>query len=165
MLKKNISENGCSNVALINSAVTLKGGQIKLFLNKENKGDHRAYDSKDGRESISINSMKLDEYFKNNKKVDVIKMDIQGGEFKALKGGLNLLSHNKRIKIFSEFWPMGLRLNNDSPKEYLNLLIKNKFKIFQISEEKEKLIPVKTIQLLSLFSKDDSRDTNLFCKK
>jgi len=165
LLKKNISENGCSNVALINSAVTLKGGQIKLFLNKENKGDHRAYDSKDGRESISINSMKLDEYFKNNKKVDVIKMDIQGGEFKALKGGLNLLSHNKRIKIFSEFWPMGLRLNNDSPKEYLNLLIKNKFKIFQISEEKEKLIPVKTIQLLSLFSKDDSRDTNLFCKK
>ncbi len=163
LLKKNVSINRCDNVILINKAVTTKGGNIKLYLNKQNTGDHRTYDSQDNRESIFIESVSLDDYFKNIKKINLIKIDIQGAELKALKGALNLISKNKNLKLFTEFWPMGLKLNQSSAKEYLKLLAKYSFKLLQISEETNKLTPVNSKQLLKLYPAAKTNYTNLFC--
>lgn len=164
ILQKNVKENNCSNVILINKAVCDRSGKIKLYLNKENTGDHRTYNSKDGRKSIDIDSISLDEYFSANQKVDVIKIDIQGGEFKALKGASQLLKRNNHIKIFTEFWPYGLSLGKSNPKDYLKLLTKNQFKAYQISENIKGLIPFNPKQFQSsIFDKENY--INLLCIK
>jgi len=81
LLKKNVEMNGYKNVELVQKAVSNKTGKIKLYLCEDNKGDHRIYNSHDGRQSIEIEAIRLDDYFKNyNGAVDFIKMDIQGAE-------------------------------------------------------------------------------------
>jgi tRNA G37 N-methylase Trm5 len=51
LLKKNVEINGYRNVVLIQKAVSNKNGKLKLYLNEDNKGDHRFYNSHDGRKN------------------------------------------------------------------------------------------------------------------
>jgi len=81
LLKKNVEINGYKNVELVQKAVSNKNGKIKLYLSEENSGDHRIYNSHDGRKFIEVEAIRLDDYFKNyNGAIDFIKMDIQGAE-------------------------------------------------------------------------------------
>lgn len=103
-LQKNIEINGYKNVKLIQGAVSNKTGKAKLYLSEDNKGDHRIYDSHDNRNFIEIETIRLDDYFKNNtSKIDFIKMDIQGAEWAAIQGMPDLLKKNEGIKIITEF--------------------------------------------------------------
>ncbi|MEK7551540.1 MAG: FkbM family methyltransferase [Patescibacteria group bacterium] len=145
ILKRNTEENKYKNVVLVNKALSNKSGSIKLFLNKENTGDHRIYDSADNRKSINIQAITLDDFFKDKaKKVDLIKMDVQGAEVHIFNGGNNLIKRNNNIKILTEFWPHGLELCGSSAKEYGTILKENKFKIYNIDEDK------KAIKLISI---------------
>lgn len=166
LLKKNVQQNGYKNVVLVNKAVADKSGNLKLFLNRDNTGDHRIYNSFDKRESINITAITLDEYFKDkNKKVDVIKMDIQGSEVKALTGCKKLIKQNKKVKILTEFWPNGLKLSGSSAEKYINFLVKNNFTLLNINEEKKQIKKITKKELLSI---DNSKIDNfryLFCVK
>lgn len=164
LLEKNIKENKLKNVILVNKPVTRKGGKIKLYLNKKNTGDHRIYNSKDGRESIVINSVSLDDFFKDFKKrISLIKMDIQGAELEAISGGLSLIKNNPNIKIFIEFWPMGLKLNHSQPYKLLELLNNLRFKFYQIDEEDKKIEIINPSKLLKLYPSNSENYTNLYC--
>lgn len=106
LLKKNIAVNQCKNVALEQKAISDKGGKIRLYMHGSNKAGHRTYDSRDGCRSIEVEAISVDDYFKNfNKKVDFIKMDIEGAEWLALKGMKSFLEKNKNTRIMTEFWP------------------------------------------------------------
>lgn len=48
-----------------------------------------------GHGSFSVKTLKLDNYFKNNKSPDIIKMDIEGSEIEALQGMETILSEAK----------------------------------------------------------------------
>ncbi|OGM22849.1 hypothetical protein A2961_01665 [Candidatus Woesebacteria bacterium RIFCSPLOWO2_01_FULL_39_21] len=170
ILKKNIEINGYKNVVLINKAVSNITGGLKLFLCEDNKGDHRIYDSKDGRKSIEIESVRIDDYFKNlNNKINFIKMDIQGAEYDALKGMCRFLNRNKNVKIITEFCPIGLKRSGVKPIEFLKLLLRYGFKISEVNEAKNKVIPIDTPSLLLnelkeyTFKKENF--TNLLCEK
>jgi FkbM family methyltransferase len=51
-------------------------------------------------EEINVELKKLDEVIPNHVKVDLIKIDVEGGEFAVLKGAKQLLIKNKPIVIF-----------------------------------------------------------------
>lgn len=164
LLKKNVETNDYKNVVLVQKAVSNKTGRIKLFLCEDNKGDNRIYNSHDGRQSIEIEAIRLDDYFENyNGKIDFIKMDIQGAEGGAIQGMSNLLEENKNVKIISEFWPIGLKRFGIEPKEHLNLLLKYGFKLYEINEQEKKIevvnIPKK---LLETYTPEKENYTNLF---
>lgn len=166
LLSKNILENGCKNVILINKAVINKTGHTKLYLNEENTGDHRIYSSKENRQYISIQTVSLDDYFKGaDEKIDLIKMDIQGSEFWALKGAVNLLAKNPQLKIITEFWPRGLRMSGSSSKDFLAFVKKLGFKIYEISENEKKLFPISSKDLLRKYSESADNYTNLLLRK
>ncbi|HXL72117.1 MAG TPA: FkbM family methyltransferase, partial [bacterium] len=153
------------NVVLVNQAVSDKTRTAKLFLNKTNKGDHRLYDSKDGRPSISVQTVKLDDFFKKlDKKIHFIKMDIQGSEARALNGMKALIRRNSSLGLVTEFSPGSLKLNGQNPRKYLETLGQLGFKLKEIVEKEGLLRPADPRRLLAL-SDDTNVYTNLLCIK
>ncbi|MFX1445593.1 MAG: FkbM family methyltransferase [Promethearchaeota archaeon] len=143
LLKKNVKINGYRNIILVNKAVSNKNGKEKLYISIYNKGDHRIFDVNDGRKYIEIETIKLDDYFKNyNGNIDFIKIDVQGAEGGVIEGMLNLLEKNRDLKILSEFVPSLSTLFGFKPKEFFNMLLKNGFKPNYIDEKRQKIFPI-----------------------
>ena len=162
LLIRNIATNGYSNVIAVQKAVSNRVGSARLFLSRDNSGDHRMYDSHDGRDSIEIETVTLDKFFKDKSNgIDVIKMDVQGAEMAALQGMGNIIKKNASLKIITEFWPIGLRRFAYSPEGYLNSLIEYGFQLFHINEQKEELEPIDANACMQMCSGE--RFTNLLC--
>jgi FkbM family methyltransferase len=166
ILQKNVETNGYTNVVLVNKAVSNKNGKIRLYLNPANRGDHRVYDSKDGRPSLEIEVIALDRFFKPlDKKIHFIKMDIQGAEASAFEGMKGLIRGNKGLKLVTEFSPASLKLAGSRPESYLKSLKSMGFSLLEISEKKKSIQPVKPAQLLKRPWGGSEDYTNLFCSK
>ena len=76
-----------------------------------------------------MESKQLDVLFPNET-IDLLKLDLQGGEYNALKGAINLLN-DKRIKcIICEVMFQKCYKNQRNASELLLFLEKNGFKIF-----------------------------------
>lgn len=165
LLKKNVTVNGLRNVILVKKAISNKSGTLRLYLSEENKGDHRIYDSCDGRRSVPIHCIRLDDYFRDyTGQIDFIKMDIQGAEAGAIQGMSSLLEKNSRLRILTEFWPGGLKQFGIGSEEYLALLAKYGFRFYRIIDDQERIQPT-TIRELSETRWGDEKFTNLFCTR
>ena len=164
LLQRNVKLNGYSNVVLVNKAVSDKSGQAHLFLNNENTGDHRIFNPELDRRSLSIATTTLDDFFKDKeKRVDIIKMDIQGAEARAFQGAMKVIARNRHIKLITEFYPQALQQSEISAEEYLALLQKHTFKLFNIDEVKRTTKPVTNNQLLASYPLAPETFTNLLC--
>lgn len=76
-----------------------------------------------------VRSVKLDDHLRNVERVDVIKIDIEGAEYRALLGAQQLIETHHPI-IFSEFSPTGLQhVSNASGEDYLRLLVNHNYQI------------------------------------
>ena len=163
ILKKNILINNHENVILENKAVSNKEGNLKLYLSTENNGMHRIYPSKWCKDSIDINSIKIDNYFKNKQKIDFIKLDIEGAEYDALLGMESIIQDNENIVIFIEFVPASLEEHGTNPEKVIDFFINHKFKIFKINNITEKKEEISKKELFH--SKNKDKVTNLICKR
>lgn len=164
LLKKNVREFGCTNVVLINKAVSNINGDAILYLNNENSGDHRVYNTGDKRRTIKITTITLDDYFKDKKtKIDLIKMDIQGAEVQAMTGAVEILNKNKNIKLITELMPSMLKQSGSSIEKYLELLKENKFKISRIDEMKRTTNIITPESLIFSYRANEDFLTNLLC--
>jgi FkbM family methyltransferase len=138
------------NVKLINKAVSDTTGTLKIYLSKMLNVDHRTYKIEDYSEVKEIDSTTIDDYLKTYDcpKIDFIKMDIQGFEMAALKGMINTLKNNSKIKVISELWPYGLQKAGSSVLEVLSFLNAEGFNIYLLSSMSVQLItPEKAMQL------------------
>ncbi len=158
LLKKNVEANGYKNVVLVQKAVSDRTEKIKLFLNEDSNVGHSIYDAHDGKKSISVYAITLDDFLKDAEKVDFIKMDIEGAEGKAFAGMAGVLKRNKRLKIVTEFSPMLLRGIGTDPKRYVELLQKSGFKVYDV---KENLKPTAGEELIRKYT--ENKYTNLLC--
>jgi FkbM family methyltransferase len=166
LLKRNVEENGYANVVLVPQAVSDRSGRSRLYLNKTNRGDHRLYDSHDGRDWVWVKTAALDRYFlKLDKHVHFIKMDIQGAEAAALRGMKGLLRRNGPVRLVTEFSPGSLRQAGSDPAGFLDLLQKLGFRISEISEKEKTVRPVRTAALLDRPWGGAEDYTNLSCLK
>lgn len=166
LLKQNVEINGYKNVILVQKAVSNKNGKLELFLGEVNTADHRIYNSHDARKFIKIESIKLDDYFKDYKgKISFVKIDIQGAEKVAVLGMSELLKKNKSIKIITEFWPIGLKRYGIEPKEYLQLLLKHGFNLYEIIDKQGKIKLTNPKELLNVYTYLKENSTNLVCIK
>lgn len=165
LLLKNLEVNRCQNAIPVQKAIADRNGRTRLFLAQENKGDHRLFDSNDGRESITVDVTSLDAFFKERDyRVDVLKMDIQGSEMAALKGMTKILEKNDDLKILTEFWPNGIRMSGASPEEFLKKLVEFGFELYHINEKRKLIEPINVTCAMEM-CKEDRDQINIFCKK
>lgn len=164
LLQKNIRVNNYSNVTLVQKAVANENGSTKLFLSTFNNGDHRLYDSSEGRDSIIIDVVRLDDFFADFKRpINFIKIDIQGAEEKAFQGMKNLLQNNQELNMIVEFWPYGLNLFGTDPEIFLKNLNQYNFNVYHLDEETESLQPLNREALLAMYTAKNERGTNILC--
>jgi FkbM family methyltransferase len=162
ILTQNILQNHYQNVKTENVAVMDAKGKIKLFLCEDNHGDHRSFDSGDGRKFTLIKGVKLDEYFDTVKiKIDFIKIDIQGSEFRALKGMEKIIMKQKKLKLMTEFWPEGLKMAGIKPMDYLKLLKAYGFRLMEMDKKGHELIELSSTGLLKKYSINKDAFTNI----
>jgi FkbM family methyltransferase len=166
LLSHNVRLNGYRNVVLVNKAVSDRPGAARLFLSDSNTGDHRIYDSCDGRPSLPIETTDLDSFFRAFKGYfDFIKFDIQGAEWAALQGMKGILARHDRLKMVTEFWPFGLKRYGASAADYLTFLQQQGFALYDIDETGGRLSRVDPAELLGRYDPDREDYTNLWCVK
>jgi len=163
LLVNNIKANNYNNIIPVQKAISDKTGKTNLFLCEDNRGDHRIYDSEDDRNSIEVETTRLDDFFPDNKHIDVIKMDIQGSEYLALLGMERIIKRNKRLTIISEFSPYLLKRCGFSAKQFLNLIINLGFKLQYINEKKRCIESATPDNLIKMCDEDKLYDyVNLY---
>jgi FkbM family methyltransferase len=82
----------------------------------------RTYDRpKEKDEMIQVDTAKLDDIIPENLKIDLIKIDVEGGELQVLEGGVSTISRYKPVIIF-EHGLGGSEFYGSSPEKIFSLL-------------------------------------------
>lgn len=180
-LSKNIEINGYKQVTPVQRAVSDKNGKTRLYLCNYESGHHtinqhegiEAYrpDLRDKKEFIEIETVTLDSFLEGKeKKIDVIKMDVEGAECLALSGMDKILKENKDLKMFVEFFPLLIRKMGSSPREFIRKILEEYcFSVFVVPDDynagKKETIEIKTVQKLMDLCKGEKDHVNLFLKR
>jgi len=155
LLSKNVKVNNLSQIKTIQQAVSEKSGKAKLYLEEYNQGGHSLAKSPKGKKHIEIDITSLNDFFPEAKKIDFIFMDTEGADCAVFKGMSDIIKNNPHLKIITEFSPFSLKKFGEEPINYLKEIKKNKFKIYEIDEEREESIRVKDIESFANKFKDE----------
>jgi FkbM family methyltransferase len=116
------STHGHKNIISLQKAVGEVTGKLRLYYSEELNVDHQTYDIGEGRKYFEVDSISLDEYFSSDKNIDLVKIDIQGFDFQAMKGMKEILERSEHMMILGELWPYGLNKAGSGSKEYMDYL-------------------------------------------
>lgn len=161
LLTKNIKCNRIGNITAVKKAVSNRSGSARLFLNRGHRGDHRIFDNKGQRPSLGIETTSIDDYLAG-KRVDLIKMDIQGAELLALQGMRKTIRENPGVIIITEFSPYLLERCGACPSDYLDAIETVGLEFELINENTKGLEPISKMELLARCS--GTRYENLLLK-
>lgn len=124
-LKENINKNKLNNISLIDCAVGEKEDLLPLYLaNPKNPGAHSLIkdtpQQKLQTEYTKVKVNTLDSLFGDLEIIHLMKIDIEGYELNALKGGLNTLKKVQNLLI--EFSPHLWKDPYEEAKNFFNIL-------------------------------------------
>lgn len=141
-LKNNVILNGFEARCILNKvALGAKKGTETLFIPQKlgtafaSLREH-SYNNSGKTHKISVPIEKLDDYILSNKieKVDLIKMDVEGGEYLVLKGAENVLKQYSPI-IMLELQESHTKCFGYSPEELINYLGDLGYHLYEIDEK------------------------------
>ena len=169
LLTKNIEINNYENVITESKIVSDKNKTCTLYTFETSSGANRIYKPNENInvKPIEVDSISLDEYFKNSeflKRIKFVKIDVEGAELLVLKSKKSIFQNNNNIKLLLEFNPKFLLEIGSKSSDFFNFLHSENFSISFIDGKNHKLIPLNFDTELDpkLFENDV---VNLFCKK
>jgi FkbM family methyltransferase len=139
ILKLNTLINDYQNITLVNKAVSSVSGMETLFICPTGESDNQVsttdLDWKDEtRVAVPIEIVSMDDYLgvDNHRKIDFVKIDTQGGEYKVLKGMIDTLQRNQDIQLILEYAPFMPLWKDIKPQEFLGFIRTLGFKIYDL---------------------------------
>lgn len=99
---RNLAENGFRNVQLYSKAVSDREGVVSFYSDSL----YNIHELASGKETI-VQTISLSDFLRANgiHKIDAVKLDIEGGEYLALKGMAAILRESPNPMVFLEFNP------------------------------------------------------------
>ena len=167
ILKKNIEINNYPNIVAEQKIVSDKSGIVKLFIAEHGIVGHRINQQKSSQKFIEVESIILDNYIKKlnlDNKINFIKIDVEGSEPKVLEGAKEIMQKSNQLKIFTEFNRESVKEYGVEPKEMIDLLYRNGFKIY-LPNYKENKINLTNVNELLTSKETLLENINLLCKK
>ena len=169
LLLKNLDVNKVGNTTAVKKALSNKTGKTKLFLDQLNLGDMSMaagnIDNPAG--FLEVETITLDEYLagEQEKRVDFIKIDVQGAEALVIEGAEKTIKTAKP-KILLEFWPWGLRNLGSDPEALLRRIEGYGYtiKVLDVQNFVLKTQSVSEIMRLQKNRKDGRGFANLLCE-
>jgi len=154
-LEKSINKNNITNININNIAVGNSNYETDIYLNEENIGGSSLV-NKSFKNKEKIIVKKLDGiYFNKIKKLNFVKIDVEGFEYEVLLGMEKLINKFKP-KIILEYSPILYKNNDDL--NIINFLKKIGYKLYDIDNN------MKMIKNPENFCKKFNRSqTNLLC--
>ncbi len=118
-LEKNVRENGLTgDVQVLNAAVSGRSGPITFFDEGDGSSSNSIYpgffQSSTGAEKATVPGKPLSEFLKE--RVDILKMDIEGAEFEALKEASGKLGNVENIVL-------EVHISPDHPENILHSIL------------------------------------------
>ncbi len=133
---RNLKLNKLNNIKLENLAVADKAGFMTFFPAESSSSFFRNFNSKPNRKktSIKVKVITLDDYiFKNKiKKIDMIKIDVEGAEMLVLKGANRTLQRDDAPDLLIEVVDSYLKDAGSSEKELIGYLRKFGYKAYTL---------------------------------
>ena len=127
ILKKNLKLNNLTNVKSFHIAISKVTEQITLYIDKKNQIGNSIFKTDETIESEKVESFSLKDFVKSNKieKIDFLKIDCEGAEFKIL------LNFDKELmkKINKISAEVHENSNTYSLDKLVDFLKKNNFKV------------------------------------
>ncbi len=164
-LKENLQINKYENVEIKNAAIFPNNVKPQFFRSTGPKGGLRHLRKKlDSHIAVDIETIDLDSFFKNDEskeKISFIKIDVDGSELYVLQSALSILK-NKRLNLFIEWDPEASINSGCDPKEIIEILVSNNFKIYYPNYKNKNYFEINPSELLS---KKSENTINLLCKK
>ncbi len=159
LLKKNVNVNCYKNVILINKAVSNSTGKQRFYVDKTGRNSLINSTSIKMTQAIEVDTIGLDDL---NIKPNLIKMDVEGGEIKALKGMNNTIKKNQFVLI-TEYAPFYF----EDPTELINTIKEVGFKTIYNLFDDGKIEPFdyNNINKYIPKGKNITSNTNLICTK
>lgn len=131
-LEENCRRNGASNVHALRMAAGERRSEGVLRRSPFNRGDNRMTDSVLLGGTVPVEIAPLDELV-HGRRVDFVKIDVQGYEMQVLRGMGATLAANEGIRVYFEYWPEGLGYAGTSAIEPLRFLTDRGFRLFEES--------------------------------
>ncbi|MGM5033868.1 FkbM family methyltransferase [Tardiphaga sp. 803_E3_N1_3] len=128
-----ITRRGLSElVTVIQSAASDKAGSVMISVNKDNPGDHRI-----ASKGVMVPAVTVDELTSlyPNRKVSVLKIDVQGAEPLVLRGAARTIAVHHPV-LFVEVFQEGLAAFGSTPAALVSSLEQLGYKSFTISAGK-----------------------------
>jgi FkbM family methyltransferase len=141
-LRANLRRLGLTNVDVIPSAIAGTTGTMR-FAQAVTPTNSTLYSSilEDGRIAavIEVPTITVDDLL-GDRRVDVVKVDVQGSELACLDGMRTTLERNPDLVMFLEFEEMTLRATGSSPEAFIARLRTHFAQVLVIDEERKVLV-------------------------
>lgn len=162
ILRRNIDFNRYRNITVVSNAVSNSSGIARLEVDPESSGTHRLSVPTASRNSISVETVSLDDYFAgSDTQIDFIKLDAEGAEPLILAGMKQIIKGSSNLVLLTEFSPVAIRAMGHSPRAFLNDLGASGFEIRPITGSGLSACSLTRNQIAELASSPVS--TNLLC--
>jgi len=144
LLRQNVSLNLFDDrVTVADVAFSDRSARARLYLNPDNPGDHQLHPDTPGRADVAVDTVPGAQWLAGRaSRVDVVKLDVQGAEYRAVSGLLPLLRASlPQLSLLVELSPRSLRQSGHSGRELIGLLAQLQLGFAIVDHIEHRLVP------------------------
>jgi FkbM family methyltransferase len=137
LLRRNLAQNGITNVTVHPVAVAEKSGTMQFFPYPDKNMGRHSLVPMDGIAPIAVPVVTIDDFLREHRidprEVGFVKIDVEGYEMPALQGASSLLDASPLL--LAEFAPKYIRRAGADPEVLLRWLQQRGFRAFECTED------------------------------